>query len=79
LSGRCIFITANRMVGLGPANLQRGDTITIMFGSGLPLALRQSSKNYRFVGPAYVHGAMHGEFVGGREADSMQIQEFTLS
>jgi hypothetical protein len=79
LSGRCIFITTDRRVGLGPANLQRGDTITIMFGSGLPLVLRQSSKNYRFVGPAYVHGAMHGEIVDGREADSMQVQEFTLS
>jgi hypothetical protein len=78
LSGRCIFITADKMVGLGPANLQRGDTITIMFGSGLPLILRQSNQQYRFVGPAYVHGAMHGEFVNGTEADLMQVQEFTL-
>lgn len=79
LSGRCIFITADRMVGLGPANLQRGDTITIMFGSGLPLVLRQSRKQYRLVGPAYVHGAMHGEFVDSREVGPMQVQEFTLS
>lgn len=79
LSGRCVFITADRMVGLGPANLQRGDTITIMFGSGLPLVLRQSSKQYRLVGPAYVHGAMHGEFVDSRKVDPMQVQEFTLS
>lgn len=78
LSGRCFFTTANGMVGLGPANLQPGDMVAIIFGCSLPLVLRETYQQFRLVGPAYVHGIMHGEYIDGKGVDLMQIQEFTL-
>jgi hypothetical protein len=72
LAGRCVFITANGMVGLGPAYLQQEDTVSVIHGCRLPLILRQTGQHFRLIGPAYIHGAMHGEFASGKEA------QFTL-
>ncbi|KAH7092088.1 heterokaryon incompatibility protein-domain-containing protein [Paraphoma chrysanthemicola] len=78
LSGRCVFVTADGMAGLGPTNLEKGDTVSIIFGCRLPLVLREVGQQFRLIGPAYVHGAMRGEYVDGIEADLVQVQEFTL-
>jgi hypothetical protein len=79
LSGRCFFITDEEMIGLGPANLQKGDIITLIFGSGLPLALRNAPESFRLIGPAYVHGVMHGERFDRTQFVAAEVQEFTLS
>jgi hypothetical protein len=72
LAGRCVFFTADGIVGVGPASLQSGDTVTIIHGCRLPLILRPRGRDYRLLGTAYVHGAMRGEYANGMET------EFTL-
>jgi hypothetical protein len=78
LSNRCFFVTTSGMIGLGPTNLQKGDNVTIVFGCSLPIILREQGNYYGFVGPAYVHGAMNGEYVEDLTDNSAQIREFVL-
>lgn len=78
LSHRCFFVTTSGMIGLGPTNLRKGDSVTFIFGCRLPTILREQGEYHRFVGPAYVHGAMNGEYVEDLTDNSEQIREFVL-
>ena len=69
LAGRCVFLATNGVIGLGPACLQNGDTVTIIRGCRLPLVLRPSGQNHRLLGAAYVHDAMRGEYANGTEVE----------
>jgi hypothetical protein len=43
-----------------------GDEIWVLAGYPTPVILRPAGNgNHKFMGQAYVHGAMHGEYVTG--------------
>ncbi|KAF2877024.1 hypothetical protein BDV95DRAFT_601441 [Massariosphaeria phaeospora] len=52
--GRRVFVTAQGLLGLGPAALQPGDIVVALFGGFTPFVLRHV-ENY------YLHGQMDGE------------------
>lgn len=67
MAGRRPFKSNNGYVGLGPTDLEVGDTIVIPYGSPVPFAFRQVKENEdsacRLVGEVFVFGIMDGEFM----------------
>ena len=73
LNRRCVFCTSTNNGGLGPSDLRVGDLVCVLYGCRMRMVLRPSGADYSIVGPAYVDGAMGGEYiraheVGGPEA-----------
>ncbi|GJC80396.1 heterokaryon incompatibility protein 6, OR allele [Colletotrichum liriopes] len=64
-TNRRFFVSDRGYWGLGPSLMQQGDVCAILFGGDVPFILRPTSKKgqYRFVGQAYIYGAMYGEVV----------------
>ncbi|KAH8589754.1 heterokaryon incompatibility protein-domain-containing protein [Bisporella sp. PMI_857] len=67
LRNRCFFYTVEGHIGLGPANMRRGDVACVLYGCRLPIVLRErlvenAARTYQFIGPSYVVGAMSGEY-----------------
>ncbi|KAI0856057.1 heterokaryon incompatibility protein-domain-containing protein [Xylaria cubensis] len=61
------FVTEHGFVGLGPANMEPGDTLAVLDGFNacyLVKPQRPPSSEYRLVGEAYVDGIMDGEMIG---------------
>ncbi|TRX93537.1 hypothetical protein FHL15_005509 [Xylaria flabelliformis] len=61
------FFTEHGFVGLGPANVEPGDTLAVLDGFNacyLVKPLRPPSSEYRLGGEAYVDGIMDGEMIG---------------
>lgn len=64
LIGRTLFTTTGSNVGIGPPNMQKGDTVCVLYGFSYCAVLRKlTERHYTFIGPAYVDGAMSGEYV----------------
>ncbi|KAH8664350.1 heterokaryon incompatibility protein-domain-containing protein [Xylariales sp. PMI_506] len=58
------FLSKNGYVGFVPVAASTGDTIAVLYGSGVPFALKlESNGAYRVIGEAYVLGIMEGEFM----------------
>lgn len=57
--------TGKKLVGLGPSKTKEGDTIAILYGCSVPVILRPvpGTRDYEFVGEAYIHGKMDGEAI----------------
>ena len=71
------FMTSKGYVGLGPAHLQEGDVVCILFRGTVPFILRPhpgEGGSYRAVGEAYIHGIMDGEFMNANPKED----QFTL-
>jgi hypothetical protein len=68
VSGRKLFLTGNKFVGMGPHSIQADDQIWLIRDSKTPLILRPKSGTQHFllVGEAYLHGFMHGEMLDFR-------------
>lgn len=62
---RCFFVTYDGYIGIGPKVMEQGDLVTILYGSRVPIVLREvdSVKSHTVVGQAYLDGAMFGEVV----------------
>ncbi|KAI1073493.1 heterokaryon incompatibility protein-domain-containing protein [Whalleya microplaca] len=61
---RTFFKTKSGMIGLGPEQMMPNDIAVLIWGSRVPIVLRPLSENhYSYVGEAYIHGIMDGEFV----------------
>ncbi|ORY14202.1 heterokaryon incompatibility protein-domain-containing protein [Clohesyomyces aquaticus] len=59
---RRLFRTQNNYLGTGPRSLGQGDEVFVLDGGNVPFVLRRlTNGNWRLIGEAYVHGAMHGE------------------
>jgi hypothetical protein len=58
-----IFLTKGGYIGLGPADALIGDMVVILVGCNLPVILRPSSNQWRFVGESYMAGIMDGELI----------------
>ncbi|KAI0402997.1 heterokaryon incompatibility protein-domain-containing protein [Xylaria palmicola] len=62
--GRVFARTGSGYYVLGPAALEAGDIVCVLFGSKVPFCLRPMGGRYLLVGECYVHGLMKGEAVG---------------
>jgi hypothetical protein len=62
---RTLFATAEGRLGLGPENVRTGDVVTILLGTPVPIVLRPAANCFTYVGDAYVHGIMDGQFMKG--------------
>ncbi|KAE9368249.1 hypothetical protein N431DRAFT_469970 [Stipitochalara longipes BDJ] len=61
LGDQCALELSSGLVGVGEHNIQSGDVVALIGGSDFPLVLRPYRKHFRFVGCAYVWGAMEGD------------------
>lgn len=60
--GRVFARTAKGYYVLGPAALEAGDVVCVLFGCKVPFCLRPiTARRYLLVGECYVHGLMKGE------------------
>jgi hypothetical protein len=62
--GRVLIITEKGYMGIGSADVQPGDRISLLGRSPVPYLLRPNGDkqgSYRLVGECYVHGIMDGE------------------
>lgn len=61
--GRTIILSSKRYLGLAPEAVESGDQVFALFGLRQLAILRpQDDDTYKFVGTAYVHGLMRGEW-----------------
>ncbi len=59
--GRRYFSTENGRLGLGPPDIQKGDTVCVLYGTTTVMLLRPAKSNpseWYLVGDAFVHGLM---------------------
>jgi hypothetical protein len=61
---RCFFVTDSGHIGLGPSTTQRGDIVTVLYGSRWPVILRGEGSRHEMLGVGYVCNIMNGEAVG---------------
>ena len=69
-------MTETGYMGLGPAMMQTGDKVCIVFGCRTPMLLREAGDAYHFVGECYVHGMMMGEMMAELEAGKLGERRF---
>jgi len=62
---RCVFRTwQHRLLGLGPESLKKEDQVWLLKGGPVLFVLRPCGDGrFKYVGQAYVHGIMHGEWL----------------
>ena len=60
-NGRRFFRTQRGYMGLGPKDIQNGDTVSVLLGGQVPHILRKLDHAYMLIGESYVHGVMNGE------------------
>jgi hypothetical protein len=60
---RGFFVLSSGMVGTGSLDMKKGDNVFLLAGVPAPMVLRpiEGDNAFRVVGPALVHGMMHGE------------------
>lgn len=62
--GMTLFKTKSGSVGLGPERMAMDDILVILWGCDAPIILRPlANHQYSYIGEAYVHGIMDGEFL----------------
>ncbi|KAI1164739.1 hypothetical protein F5B18DRAFT_234256 [Nemania serpens] len=77
-TGRRIFRTEKRFVGLGPAATRVGDSVCVLLGGQMLYVLRPAAGDrHEFIGECYVHGLMDGEALGEAESDSPKHESIT--
>ncbi|KFY27601.1 hypothetical protein V493_03402 [Pseudogymnoascus sp. VKM F-4281 (FW-2241)] len=76
---RRLFVTKERLIGLGPAGMREGDEVWVLPSAGAIFILRKCNDDddgdmrYSFIGDAYVHGVMDGEAVDGKEVEIRDV------
>ncbi|KAI0424366.1 heterokaryon incompatibility protein-domain-containing protein [Xylaria sp. FL1042] len=76
--GRVFARTANGYYVLGPAALEVGDIICVLFGSKVPFCLRPMGRRYLLVGECYTHGLMKGEAMDMLAQDEISEKSFDI-
>lgn len=62
-AGRSLWVSKEKYIGLAPRSARQGDEVWIIHGSRIPFVLRKRPDgSHEFLGEAYVHGIMNGEF-----------------
>ncbi|KAI0404111.1 heterokaryon incompatibility protein-domain-containing protein [Xylaria palmicola] len=61
--GLSFFVTERGGIGVGHPNMRCGDKVTVLFGSAVPIILREYEEGHMVIGQSYVHGVMDGEMI----------------
>lgn len=77
-TGRRLFRTANKFLGLGPQAMRTGDQVCILFGGLVPFVLRPERGYWRFIGECYVYGIMQGQAVEAWQKEATPATDFEL-
>ncbi|OBT52043.1 hypothetical protein VE04_07771 [Pseudogymnoascus sp. 24MN13] len=76
LVGNRLFKTDRGHLGSSSNIIQPGDVIWIIKGVKVPYVLRPTeSQSHHLIGPAYVHGVMHGEAVRSKQGLNWEVIE----
>lgn len=68
LHSRRLIVTREGRLGLGPESASEGHEIWAVAGASVPIILQKTGRGtFKYVGEAFVFGAMHGEAVSGAE------------
>lgn len=68
------FVSKTGYVGMGPAEMRRGDWVVVFLGARLPYVIRPYDANYwLLVGECYCDGIMDGEAVGNGKKESFYL------
>ena len=78
LKQRRLFYSKKGYFGVGPAVMQPGDIVCVLFGAQVPFILRRKDSRYQLVGESYVHGIMHGEAIKMLEDGELEKQTFNI-
>jgi hypothetical protein len=73
---RLFLATESGYYGTAPATIERGDHVVLVSGFQIPLIMRptgEGADHYKLLGPAFVHGMMHGELWPEGEGDLMDL------
>ncbi|MCJ1243113.1 hypothetical protein MMC30_000310 [Trapelia coarctata] len=62
LQGRCLCVTESGRLGLVPRATRAGDRVCVFLGGSVLYTLRLKGEKHEFVGEAYFHGLMDGQF-----------------
>lgn len=74
-----LYLTASGFLGLGPRKLRCGDQIALLYGSTVPMILREEEDGtYKFLGFTYVHGIMQSELMRYPDLE-LEERTFVLS
>jgi hypothetical protein len=76
--GRIFARTGKGYHVLGPAALETGDVVCVLFGGKVPFCLRPMGRRYLLVGECYVHGLMKGEAIGMLTRDELREKRFDV-
>ena len=75
IESRCLILTENNHLGLGPESAKEGDMVWILPGTNVPFVLRRvDGQRYTLVGEAHIHGIMHGEAVATGKLEFRDIE-----
>lgn len=72
------FRLSNGMLGMGPASIDPGDSVVVLFGSRVPFILRRDENGYRLISDCYVHGIMDGEAYHNFENGKLREETFII-
>jgi hypothetical protein len=77
---RRFFVTKKGYMGIGPAYMEEGDIVCVLFGGPTPYVLRplSSDSEYQFLGECYVDDLMNGEALALLEKGRREKQWFKL-
>lgn len=76
--GRIFARTRSGYYVLGPAALEVGDVVCVLFGCKVPFCLRPIGERYLLVGECYVHGLMNGEAMDMLARDELHKKTLIL-
>ncbi|KAI1062748.1 hypothetical protein LB506_006316 [Fusarium annulatum] len=55
---RGLIVSYNGLIGSGPISIRQGDTISLIKGIPVPMALRKVGEDYQVLGPVFIDGFM---------------------
>ncbi|ERF72761.1 hypothetical protein EPUS_04814 [Endocarpon pusillum Z07020] len=76
--GRRFARTKKGLYVLGPAAMERGDVVCVLFGGKVPFCLRRMGSRHMLVGECYAHGLMKGEAMTMMAKDELVEKVFEL-
>jgi hypothetical protein len=73
---RKLILIEGGYLGLAAKHVQKGDVVTILGGTQVPMILRHIGDHFDFIGEAYIHGLMDGE--GQRGGGTSALERFRI-
>jgi hypothetical protein len=75
---KAFLVAEYGQMALGPIIARPGDILCVFLGHHMPYLLRPVHQRYRFLGPCYVHGSMHGELIERLNCGDFEEEWFEL-